>query len=198
MELDSEITFQQIIDATPEELLSLRFASSEPTSFNTIYIEILVQYLQGNSETLANLICTFPSALSSDDLAFLESMGRLRLQIRSRSIDQDLVQQVVRLAESQPKERKGEILFVVALAYETLGELPSMKKFHHLASKELDATGAKKKAIKAIHNFVAAESRIHPEKKLISDYSYVYKMAKRVKAYGVAGAALMNISREWA
>jgi hypothetical protein len=129
----------------------------------------------------------------------LKKIAVLRFEIRARRVEMPAVREAVELMLGLENHNpwKAEFSFVIAMAYEIRGEDESASTYYRSASKFFDLCKIPKKSVKALQNYLAAESRVHPEKKLFVDYHYVYRKAKKCQEYAAAGVALANISREY-
>lgn len=183
------MNLQQVIESNLRELLETKRKASAITVF---YLDVLISYLKGDTQTLQQLANT-PNIQDPEKTA-----AKLRLQIRTRSIQEVLLEHTIRLAESTSDlVWRGELYFILALAYEVSAKDHEARDFFKLSSETLELAGCRKKSLKAFANYIAAETRANPEKKLIVEYDYVYRKAKQLKELGVAGMALNNISREY-
>lgn len=190
------VKLSRLIESNLSELVEARkgLAVSHPL---LRYLDVLSAYLRGDIEGLTRLVGKEPAVL--EQMNPEEVSARLRLQIRTRSVEQAVLARAIALAKD-PKEEliwRGELSFVIAMALETSGDDCRAQEFYKLASEVLELGGCPRKSIKAFANYVAAETRIHPDKKLIVEYEYIFRKAKRLKEFGVAGMALNNISREY-
>lgn len=178
----------EILSANLHELLDLHTASPLPEA-ERFYVDVLIRYLQGDVKRLQELKESSPSA-------FMRSIVELRLGIRKRVLS------IESLQAFQPHEApsviwNGEALFVQAMAYETLEENRKARDLYLEASRILTQSDCPRKAVKALLNYVVAESRLDPEKKLFADYLFVARKADSLGEVGVAGTAYLNISREY-
>jgi len=145
--------------------------------------------LQKIATYLAGPKCMLP------EKELLESLTLLRTAIRERRCSEP--EGTLRFAENFPAWL-GEIHFVVALAFETLENHEKSKLHYRIAADELARIGAKRKALKADMNHLAADSCIEPDsKRLIADYLFGYRQARKLKEFGIAGTVLNNVSREY-
>lgn len=189
--------FSALIEANLEELIQMRIQVLYGDPVLQIYLEVLIAYLQhdipkleGLVRSIRNMDPALPGAY------FLALASVLRLEIRTFKVREETLKHAFNLAQ-EDHARAGELYFLAGLAYESMGDHSGMARAFKMSVLFLEVIGAKKKAVKAMLNFIAAESRVDPTRKLIADYYTLYKRAKKVKAYGVAGIALKNISREY-
>jgi hypothetical protein len=94
------------------------------------------------------------------------------------------------------EEWSAEAHFVLGLACEIRKEETACKDHNRLAVTKLELIGAKKKSLKALHNYLAAETRINPERMLLADYHSLYRRARKLDRV-VAGLALNSIARQY-
>jgi tetratricopeptide (TPR) repeat protein len=92
---------------------------------------------------------------------------------------------------------EAERAFVWALYFETCGADSSAKELYLQAQKLFQKNGMKRKAVKSYHNAIAAESRIHPQLRLIPEYQEAVRLAKAAGDRGTEASALNNLSREF-
>lgn len=191
-------TWTSLIDAPRDELLELerRIACSRMA----LYCESLQAYLAGDIARLERSHERWVSLLLGEahpEVLVAEKIVRLRLQIRRRSIDADLVRAFELQIDSMPAEWKGEAAFVCAMAHETLDRPDLSGPLYKRAALLLEELGARRKAVKADLNAIVALSRAEPARKLLAEYDHVYRKAKKIRHRGVAGVALLNVSREY-
>lgn len=193
----NKINLLSLLEASLEELFLMKLRIPESDYFLSFYAGVLIHFLQSEEEQLADLIRTLDSSrLSKEEFAFLSQVSSVRLEILQQSVKAKTLESLIELAE-QDLVRSGEILFVLGMAFEENRDHVRMKDFYGKAVPRLAAMGAHKKSVKSLLNSVAAESRIHPRKKLIAEYYFTYRAALKAGAMGVAGTCLLNISREY-
>lgn len=185
------MTLNQLIESNLRGLLEAKRAPSKRVC-SPFYLDVMISYLKGDMDSLRALADTIGIRDSE------KAAATLRLQIRMRSIEENLLKDCMHLAETTNNLTwRGELYFIMALAYEVEANDERARDFFKISSEILELAGCKRKSIKAFANYIAAETRIYPEKKLIVEYDYVYRKAKYLKEFGVAGMALNNISREY-
>lgn len=198
----SAITWISIIDATRTELIELaaRLELDPTAGARLLYCQALQAYLDGDIMRLARLVAQWQSRLERTpaDQA-VAALLQLRLAIRERAEPATLavaLQKVEAAGSDFWPEFAGEAAFVCAMAYETLDQPKQAAPAYRRAAIYLREVGAHKKSVKAELNAVVADSRIDPDRKLLAEYDQVYRRAKAVGQRGVAGVALLNVSRE--
>lgn len=197
--MEEPVTFKNILEACIENLEELLLEPESMSPFLQFYARAQLHYMRGDVSGLAQDLDSLPVAIAPEEQKFLEIVIPLRYRICSHSTELSSLQEITRspFLNEVEMEKRGEIYFVIAVAYEELEEHAKMKKYYLLANQIFEGCGIHKKAIKARLNFVAAESRIYPEKKLIDEYYLIYKKARKLKAYSTAAVAMTNISREY-
>lgn len=190
-------TLVKILDADLEELTELHLRRTERRSVFGFYVSALRHYLEGDRGFLAQTLARLPEA--EGDAADKEIAGMLieaRLAVRAGEVADSIVKKLEAKLPSAG-DWTGEMQFVLALCHEIRGEKRPMSARYQQASVTLADLGARRKAVKALLNHVAAESAQHPERHHLREYEYIYRQAKRVKNYSTAAVALLNISHEY-
>lgn len=185
----SSIGLKELLDLNIRELVPL----GERSFLNAdayFYFRVIKSYSRDELQLLEEL-----SKSKNASLPF-RVLAKLRLEIRQKNVSIQTIEEVLQTV-SNDFALNGEIYFVVAFAYEARGEHLISRDYYQKSFEAFDISNVKKKAIKALHNVVAAESRVNPERKLFVDYLYVAKEARRVNELGIAGLAYLNISREY-
>lgn len=180
--------FQEIIESNPMELRTNLFEGCSPDLVN--YAHALRAYRMGEISDLKRI---------SNEIkcTTILAIVKLRIKIRERLIaSEDLIDysQILPVIESQ---WIGEYHFVLAMAYEIIGDQQQAKVSFLKSYQEFENIGFRKKAIKALLNATAANSRVFPDGKYIADYQFILQKSLEVGELGVAGIALTNISREY-
>ncbi len=194
-------TWNDIIQASLNELSRLRLKFGQIGSFEEAYIHTLIAHLQGDVAELGRLESLLPVLVNelkidSRELEFLRLAVALRKQICEQKVDRTFLPLILELAQKDP-ERRGELLFIAAMASEALKDDLKAKEYFRQAHLALEAGGAKGKAMDALLRYVTAEARIHANKRLFYDYQLVYQKACEAGLSGAAGTALFQISREY-
>ncbi|HLE00728.1 MAG TPA: hypothetical protein VJB59_10745 [Bdellovibrionota bacterium] len=157
------------------------------------YANILAGYLAGD---LACIRQNLEQLAPLDHLAYW--LGKLRLEIRERNID------VTTIDEIQCRARKleasdawtGEVFFVLARACEIQENNEQAIEWYTASRESFIHHGCLRKAVKCRLNIIALQSRIHPEHNYLEEFGQIARDARKIREYGTAGLALMNISRE--
>lgn len=191
LQASSEILIQ-ILQAPLQHLHEIQYSDTEQIGpLEQYYLTVMIAYLSGNKEELFQLYLTSPKEI--------KSLVEMRYEILNQCVDTDKVTDAItslKDGELSPLW-KGEFYFVSALAYSTAEAESLSKKYFLLAYKNLTKALADKKALKSLLNYVVAESRIAPQKSLLSDYHFIISKAKKVRDPITQGVAYFNISREY-
>jgi len=161
-----------------------------------LYAKTLCAYLKSDLKSLKENIEEMKS-YKTDFFSDLDLISELRLEIRNRKVNENTLQRVL-LISNKNKLLTGEIFFILGLAYEILNNEEKCKSAYLQAAEHLEKIGSNRKAVKALFNALAAETRMHKDnKKYLPDYSQFIRRAKALKNYSVVGIAYLNISREY-
>ncbi len=186
--------FQKIIQMNLAELIAHEFVLTKG-SIESIYLSGMIYYLCGDIETLSRHIENISLGQSQEQDAIKALLG-LRLEIRKHEIQLTTLEKIRNL-QFGFSELEGEKHFVLGYAYDIIKNDVLCKEHFALAYQIFHRQQIHRKAVKALHNVVAAESRIAPKSNYTAKYFTVFRMAKKVKETAIAGAALLNISREY-
>ncbi len=194
---DRRVTLVEVFDSDLDELLAMKLRSFS-SRLAEIYAAVQIAYLSGNDEGLRGLIDSVcrDLALEESQRNLLETVVRARYQLRTRQIDVGTFRKLEAFIE-EFGEWKGEIYFILA-------NRATAEKCYDLALiyserswKSLEKQGARKKAVRALMNHLAAESCLHPQKHYLSDLYFVYREAKKTGDRTSIGTTLLNLSREY-
>ncbi len=187
--MSPKIDFTQLLELNLRELIPL--GQNDFVDKDTcFYFNVIVAYCKDDIRELIRL------AIENPKDGRLKKLAQLRLEIRQKKIDLKTVKNISASLETDDAVA-GEIAFVLGFAYEGIGNHSESKKYYRQAYEILDKVGVKKKSVRALHNVIAAESRIYPDKKLIMDYIYVANRARKIREFGITGLAHLNVSREY-
>lgn len=181
---------QKIIEANLEDLVEI-LSKLSPTDSYYFYAQALRDYLSGNLQALYNA--------HKENRSNPEGVAvALRYELRARALQASTIEAGIQYFQScSDLLWKGELAFLIARSFEICEDHKQGSKWYKISAKELEAAGAKKKSIKAFQNYLAEENRAHPDRRLIPEFLYIFKKASKIGEKGVAGVALMNISREY-
>ncbi len=179
------------------ELLDLNLRDMVPLNSDSFtdkdsyyYYQVIKTYSRDELDSLAEL------AQSDEVTLAFKRLALLRLEIRRKNVKAKTIAELL-ICASNNQALNGEIYFVVGFAFESLAEHLHSRNYYRKSFEAFESAKVHKKAVKALHNVIAAESRIYPQKKFIIDYLYVASRAKKIKEFGIAGLACLNISREY-
>lgn len=193
--------FSELLDAPLQELYRLRnqdrFEYSD-NSIHVLYVDALIGYLSGDGPSLSKAADQLRS-FQTEESGLAADLASLRSEIRSRAIKRKSLLSLCRkfsLLNQLLPHWLGEAHFVLGRAYEILEQHVQAIGHYRRAYRHFEAQGCKKKAVKCLLDQVASKSRIHQEGSYISEYHEIVRLARKANEYGMAGVALMNISRE--
>ena len=187
----SKSEFLKVVQSPLSELPMIReeFPKGHTLRF---YANVLIAYLSGNISGLILL----NDQMNEWHAPILKALVRLRLAIRERNVTKELIQNLQVLSIHDPLWQ-GEALIVSGFASETIGEFNTAKRLYYEAYRSFESIGAKLKSIKSLHNYISASSKIEFERSYFAEFHLVYRKAKAVRDYDVAGTALTNLAREF-
>jgi tetratricopeptide (TPR) repeat protein len=190
-------TLVKILDADLDELMELHLRRSDRRAVIGFYTSALRHYLEGDRGYLAQTLARLPEAEGdAEDKKIARILIEARLAVRAGSVSEEQVKALEAILANSG-DWAGEVQFVLALCHEARGEKRQMSARYQQSAVTLSDLGARKKAVKALLNHVAAESAQHPDRHHLREYEYVYRQAKRVKNFSTAAVALLNISHEY-
>ncbi len=178
--------FQTVIESSPTELKTHLVGDIDPDLEQ--YARVLLAYRFGNTLELKKLIPTIKTLQ-------IKALAELRLQVRERNILS--LSTVENMTSVVSPLWLGEFYYVLAMAFEVKQDHNQTKNYFLKSYLEFTKIGFTKKAVKALLNSTAAESRLYPDGKYIPDYQFILENAMSVKEHSVASIALTNISREY-
>jgi tetratricopeptide (TPR) repeat protein len=186
--------WRELIEKNLQELIGLQSQQRLP-AHEGAYLDVLVNYLQGDLAGLASAVSRVEHVHGPSSL--LAQISKLRLGIRERKVGAQEIRALQTKAPADP-ELEGEALFVCGLAWEILEKHEEGMDAFESAGLALERIGALHKALKARFNSVANDSRIHPhEKRLIPEFKSVAAQARHLGERGLEGNCALNISREY-
>lgn len=171
--------------------LSLGLGGLSRASKEWFYGHGLELFLTNQLEKLAGHV-----EQASEEFAELATLLKLRLEIRSGQILPATKQSCIAIAD-QRSELSGEALFVLAMAEECAHNEVAAAAYWTLAEAELEKHGARRKALKAAHNYLATQTRIDPTKPSIPGYRALILKCEALNENVVLANAELNISREF-
>lgn len=189
------IDFKQILEASLSELIGLQWTFNEFPETERLYAEALLSYLKGDLERLKNLAREMAGLPRTSDLDVCLRLVRLRLQIRQSTVETGLLDEL-RSAPCDPFWR-GEVAFVLALGFGSRRDFAQESLAYKQAYAAFTAQGCARKALKSLQNHLAAESSLRPNVRFLAELLYLFKQARRLREFGMAGLALVDLSREY-
>ena len=189
--------FIKISQSNLSELLTLKNFEVFDTE-TQFFLDLMITYFQGDEKQLASLLQEAKTS-SFKNNPWLSWLAELRWLKRSNR----LTYEKINLIESQVSTKTncfwaGELLFFIGICYEDLNQHKDSVQVYEKAARILKEYGAERKAVKALHNKLAAEDR--QDQLLtcrIADYQFIANQALDVGEKSVAGTCYINISREY-
>lgn len=191
------LQIKRVLDADFDEIVSLHLGREGRRTLEGFYVSVLRHYFSGDTDALARLIERVgESELPLGEKEMLVAVGRGRMAARRRACGE---KEIRALREAMPADGpwRAELHYVLALCFESMDRTREMSEAYLRAARELKACGVARKSVKALFNHIAAEHSLHPGRKFLAEFQHCYREAKRAKAQGTAGMALVNISREY-
>ena len=167
-------------------LLHNNFKDEEAQS----YASIIKLYLENDGLKLKNMISS--KKLSSK----IYHLACLRLMILKNTQDMISLSHFMKF-DMNNSQLEAEKKFILGIGFLRINENLYARDYFQKAYRELDAVGAKKKALKALMNMVVAESRINNKKRLIGDYELIAEKAKEIDDKIIEGICMHNVSKEF-
>lgn len=187
--MSNEITWESVFNADSDTLITI-LNTLEENHYLYPYTQIIYHYLNGNTE---KLISSLPLVTEEPQ----KTAAELRIAIRIREPKQSLLKKAQDLFPSLSNSWQGEFAFIIAKTYEITEDKTEASKWYKASANAFEKSKVFKKSIRAFQNHLAIENQMNPERKFISEFFYVFRKAKTIKEFGVAGISLMNISREY-
>lgn len=178
-------SWQEIIEAPLHTLPLLARDPALPEDLRA-YAGILASYMQGDHEKLAEICSTLAPGP-------LLTLATLRLNYRRREIRADFLNGLAELEGPLEAERQ----FVLALAWESLGEEGRALGHFQKACALYRDFACPRKELRAMYNLIAAESRLHPHKNFVADCQAIIEASRRLGDASFEGMALTMLSREF-
>ncbi|MCM2278551.1 MAG: hypothetical protein NDJ89_10800 [Oligoflexia bacterium] len=184
--------FVRIIEASLDELVSLKLERPDSGLTDGIYLDVILHYQRAERSELAKLVQLIPETDG------VWTASRLRLMILERKIDPELLARAERQVAAV-SSWEGELSILIGMTYTILERHAIARGWFHRAIGALERIGARRKAVKAFLNVVVADTHVYPERNPIAAYHDVYRRAMRphCRELSVASTALLNISREY-
>ncbi len=179
----------RVIDADPAALRGL--VQTLAPSIELSYAKVRLFYMEHQTDALARLL----SEIKEPEC--LARLARMRLSIRQGTVRAEEIAPLIESAAAEGGAWLAEAHNVAAMAFEMI-DAHAQAKAHYLKAYGLCLErDCPKRAATTYHNAIAAESRVHPEKRLIYEYHHAYRVALDAQDFGTAGTALSNLAREY-
>ncbi len=196
----SHSDFKLVIEAPLQELIDLQH-SKHLTKGQALYCKVLVAFLSSDHSSLQSLCRDLENLANQTqtlELVVLFHLAKIRLSIRQRTVDLEMLRNLIGLMYMPVREPlQSEGYFVIARGQEVLAQHANAARFYDKSHIGFQKCGAHRKSMKALFNSLANQTRIDPSLSYISDYKKLCYLARRVKDNGTMAVALMNISREF-
>lgn len=165
---------------------------SEKDVITHLYKNVLLFYLQSDNVNLQKYTKLINQI---SETSILSMISLLRLQIRTNSVNEDLVKKIndencLKLEDALV----GEKFFVLGLAYELCSKYNEMKTSYEKSYVYFKRAGLQHKAIKSLHNAVTANSNLKPSPFFLNEYQRLFIEAQNLGNIEMAAMALYNIS----
>jgi hypothetical protein len=188
-----DINFKSILEANIRELTQLKLEGHKLKSEEILYLNILKSYLKGEVSELKTIRRELVKSKQNNDLLALLD---IRIAIRNRKFKESLILDAQNF-NSQHTWFQAELTFLSAKFYSIGKKYLDAKNNYYQAYIMFKDINYKKKAIKSLLNTVVSESKINPEKRLITDYRFIADEAMKVQEVGMAGLCNLNIAQEY-
>ncbi len=191
------MSMSRILNADLTEIVDMHLKREERTSFAGYYVSIMKHFYVNDTEALASLLERIKVAnMKPDEKATLLALGKARYATCIENCTEETFEDLLGTMPDSGIFR-GEFYFVIAQCFEVMGRLREMSDAYLESYKTFKESGVHGKSVKALFNHIAAEHSLHPGKKFLSDFQFLYREAKKHKVHSTAAMALVNISREY-
>lgn len=200
--LDNESIFKKILNANLRELIQLKIETTSWTEIQSIYLFVMISYLKNDILSLESLVRILETRRNENtsrenlEEEVIYRLSRARLFIRKYE-NLYLLLEELDLIKLESDLWRAEVNFVKALAYGCLHQYELENKSYYLAYQFFSQIGLTGKGLLSLHNSLAAEASLFPEKRLTVEYHHLMKLALRNKIYSIAGLCALNLSREY-
>jgi len=194
--LDPTRTLLQVWGASVQEIDELLANESPSCADESLrYALVLRAYLLSDVAELVNLERIVSKQAPGSPL---EWATKIRLHLRRKDLNLKHCKAFLAYINHLPESNVwlGELEFLLALSFETLGE-NQLAKTHYESSYRKLRSLCLKKAFKARLNALVAESRISPESRFLPRYMALASDALAIGSNSVAGVCYLNVSREF-
>ncbi|OFZ55996.1 MAG: hypothetical protein A2428_08580 [Bdellovibrionales bacterium RIFOXYC1_FULL_54_43] len=160
---------------------------------------MLIGYLAADRDLANEAVSELRSLVNKEEDADIGLLlAELRMQIRWGDFTEEAFQHLVDLLNGGRLSRiwYAEACFVLGRLFEVKDCHVEAARWYHLAYEKFQDCGLRKKSVKSFLNSIIERSKIDPSLNYIEDYKRVFELAICAEELGMAGTALMNISRE--
>ena len=188
---------RQLIEAKPFELLEYSMRSELPLELRQ-YALVTARYLEGDLERLAAEIQTLENSVQQHTETWpqnLLALAALRQAIRTKKLsEKNLVE-----LEQQPmlSSLEGEKYFLLGLAWENRKQDKNAMRMFEQSYQHFQKNHCPQKALRALYNRVAAESRVWPYKNFVLDCQSIIEYSKQLNEPRLAAMSTIMLSREY-
>ncbi len=192
----------QIVEATLSELNGLRMSlliepEDRQDQKQLFYIQVLVAYFRQDANEIQQLIQKFQHLLSDDRALLVLAQLRAALKSNSQSQTEEFNYWIAKFPPEAESLLKAEFWFIQAHRAQISKDFARAEDCFIQAAAFYEDGRAHRKALRASFSAVASYSCLKPEARLFSEYHVLFQKGLEVRDYQTAGAALLNISREF-
>lgn len=204
MQVTENQHFRTILDAPLSELMGLKFdldLTSDENALTEIYLNCLVFYFEGDPKSMRSELqrCQLDERIKSTPwFSIVNQFVSFRAEIKSKEVCQKSLKFFTSLEQMEiPDFLIGEYFFIRAMGYEQLKMYQETEKDYGLAYKHLKQAKLNKKSVLALHNQLAIQSRLNPQKHYLPEFFHTLKESQKAGAKDVEGLTLKTISRAY-
>lgn len=190
-------SFRELADASLSRIHQMARDPELPVPVY-FYSQFMSAFMVGDVEKMQKLQLQMDSLLEKQDPKISEDLKKvvnLRMKLRQKTLTQLDVEKA--FAEKYFDVLEAEKLFVIARAWEMIGDDTKAMLVAVDASVVYKKCQCPKKALRSFYNSVAAESRMTPYKNFSAEFQTIIKMAQEVGDKSFAGMGLSMLSREY-
>lgn len=190
-------SLREVLEANPIQLGEWSLQFREDTSKEARYTLIRRAFMADDRDSLRSILDSLRvHGAMYDDILLL---GALRLAIREGTVGAEDMLTFVRTLEGWEHEDLwlAEATHMAAVGFECSGNDQCASNFYQKAYLRFTQNGSPLRAAISYHNYVAAESRIDPSKRLLIEYDHAFQLAQHAGDAATAGVALNNLAREF-
>lgn len=205
---DAELFLSKLLNANLNQLIDLKREAIEWPFPYFMYHSVMIAYLKNDIEELKSLVASFerewitPLEVTGDispnkrDLENFYWLSQARLCVRQNENIERALENLTKVMASHSLWR-AELYFVRGLLYGGKHQYELEKESFYHSYTHFIQSGAKRKALLALQNSIAAESSMFPNKRFTVEYYHLMNLALKHKIYSTAGLCALNLSREY-